>query len=44
MEDSAAFGLGCTVVGIVQLAVGSSSIAVLNFVAQKQVKNISIML
>ncbi|XP_021920941.1 multidrug resistance protein homolog 49-like isoform X2 [Zootermopsis nevadensis] len=37
MEDSAAFGLGCTVVGIVQFAIGSSSIAVLNFVAQKQI-------
>lgn len=44
MEDSAAFGLGCTVVGIVQFAIGSSSIAVMNFAAQKQVINISIML
>lgn len=44
MEDSAAFGLGCTVVGIVQFAIGSSSIAVLNFVAQKQVINIYIIL
>jgi hypothetical protein len=44
MEDAEAFGIGCTVVGIVQFAISSSSIAVLNFAAQKQVIIIIIML
>jgi hypothetical protein len=37
MEDAAAFGIGCSVVGVVQFVIGASSIAVLNFVAQKQI-------
>lgn len=43
MEDAEAFGIGCTVVGIVQLVISSSSIAVLNFAAQKQVIRIILM-
>jgi hypothetical protein len=42
MEDSEAFGIGCTTVGIVQLVISSSSIALLNFAAQKQVIRIII--
>jgi hypothetical protein len=44
MEDAAAFGIGCTVVGVVQFTIGSLSIAVLNFAAQKQVISIIIMI
>jgi hypothetical protein len=43
MEDAEAFGIGCTVVGVVQFAISSSSISVLNFAAQKQVIRIIIM-
>jgi hypothetical protein len=44
MEDAAAFGIGCSVVGVVQFVIGASSIAVLNFAAQKQVINTAIVL
>jgi hypothetical protein len=44
MEDAEAFGIGCAVVGIVLLAISSSSIAVLNFAAQNQVIRIIIMI
>jgi len=37
LEDAKAFGISSTVVAIVQFVIGASSIAVLNFVAQKQV-------
>ena len=37
LEDAEAFGIGSTVVGIVQFVIGASGIAVLNFAAQKQV-------
>ena len=39
LEDATAFGIGSTAVGIVQFVIGASSIAVLNFAAQKQVIN-----
>jgi hypothetical protein len=39
LEDAKAFGIGSSVVAIVQFVVGASSIAVLNFAAQKQVIN-----
>jgi hypothetical protein len=37
LEDAKAFGIGSTIVGVVQFVIGASSIAVLNFAAQKQV-------
>ena len=37
LEDAKAFGIGSTAVGIVQFVIGASSIAVLNYAAQKQV-------
>ena len=37
LEDGKAFGIGSTIVGVVQFVIGASSIAVLNFAAQKQV-------
>ena len=40
LEDSAAFGIGCTVVGIVQFTIGVISIALLNYSAQKQVSSL----
>jgi hypothetical protein len=44
MEDAEAYGIGCTTVGIVQLVISSSSIALLNFAAQKQVMRIIVIL
>ncbi|XP_069680452.1 multidrug resistance protein homolog 49 isoform X2 [Periplaneta americana] len=40
LDDSAAFGIGCTVVGVIQFLIGSASIAVLNYAAQKQVSRV----
>ncbi|KAJ9598418.1 hypothetical protein L9F63_010893, partial [Diploptera punctata] len=37
LEDSSAFGIGCTVVGLVQFTIGVISIALLNYSAQKQI-------
>jgi hypothetical protein len=37
LEDARAFGISSTIVGVVQFVIGASSIAVLNFSAQKQV-------
>ena len=37
LEDAKAFGIGSTIVGTMQFFIGASSIAVLNFAAQKQV-------
>ncbi|KAJ4452139.1 hypothetical protein ANN_03657, partial [Periplaneta americana] len=38
LEDSAAFGIGSTVVGLVQFSLGVMSISLLNYTAQKQVR------
>ncbi|XP_069680453.1 multidrug resistance protein homolog 49-like [Periplaneta americana] len=37
LEDSAAFGIGSTVVGLVQFSLGVMSISLLNYTAQKQI-------
>ena len=37
LEDAEAYAIGSTVVGVAQFVTGASSIAVLNFAAQKQV-------
>ena len=37
LEDAKAFGISSTIVSVVQFVIGASSIAVLNFAAQKQV-------
>jgi hypothetical protein len=37
LEDSAAFGIGTTVVGLVQFVLGVLSISLLNYTAQQQV-------
>jgi hypothetical protein len=37
LEDSAAFGIGATVVGLVQFVLGVLSISLLNYAAQQQV-------
>lgn len=37
LEDSAAFGIGATVVGLIQFALGVLSISLLNYAAQQQV-------
>lgn len=38
LEDSAAFGIGASVVGVVQFVIGVLSISLLNYAAQQQVK------
>jgi hypothetical protein len=37
LEDAKAFGISSTIVSVAQFVIGASSIAVLNFAAQKQV-------
>lgn len=37
LEDAKAFGISSTIVSVVQFVIGASSIAVLNFAAQKQI-------
>jgi hypothetical protein len=37
LEDSAAFGIGATVVGLIQFVLGVLSISLLNYTAQQQV-------